>query len=103
MPTAVSAGRPCNEAAPAAYTGPVWRLPAIFVVMSHFMEVILVELPYEACEVAVLEVLGQDRLCESFVLRRRSISCWISCFLYGNPRYLEDHKASTIISPSYDL
>ncbi len=36
--------------------------------MPYFMEVVLVQLPHEACEVAVLEVFGEDRLCEFLVL-----------------------------------
>ena len=37
--------------------------------MPYFVEVVLVELAHEAGEVAVLEVLGQDMLCELLVLR----------------------------------
>lgn len=37
--------------------------------MSDFVEVVLVELPDEACEVAVLEMLREYSLCEFFVLR----------------------------------
>ena len=103
MPTAVSAGRPCHEAASITYTGAIWGLSAVLVGVSHFVEVILVELPDEAREVAVLEVFGQDGLCESFVLRGRLISRWISSFLFGDRPHLENHKASTVVTPSYDL
>lgn len=47
-------------------------MPVLFVVVSHLVEVILVELAHEAGEVAVFEVFGKDRLGESFVLRRES-------------------------------
>lgn len=43
-------------------------MSAIFVVVSHLVEVIFIELADKAGKVAVLEVFGQDRLCEAFVL-----------------------------------
>ena len=35
-------------------------MPALFIVVPHFMEIILVELAHETCEVAVFEVFGED-------------------------------------------
>lgn len=49
-------------------------MTAVFVVVSHLVEVVLVELANEAGKIAVLEVFGQDRLCESFVLGERFVS-----------------------------
>lgn len=48
-------------------------MAVILIVMSHLVEVIFVELAHEAGEVAVLKVFRQDRLGESFVLRRESV------------------------------
>ena len=39
--------------------------------MPYFVEIVLVELPNETSEVAVLEVLGQDVLGKFLVLRLR--------------------------------
>ena len=103
MPTAISTGGPYYDIASITYTGPIRRLSAILVVVSHFVEVILVELPDEAREVAVLEMFRQDGLGEPFILRTRSISRWGLCLLLVDPRYLENHKASAIVTPSYDL
>ncbi len=50
------------------YSCTVRRLPILLITMPYFMEVVLVQLPHEACEVAVLEVFGEDRLCEFLVL-----------------------------------
>lgn len=47
-------------------------MSTLFIVVSHFMEVILVELAHEAGEIAMLEMFRQDRLGESLVLRRGS-------------------------------
>ena len=47
-------------------------MSALFIVMSHLVEVILVELAHEAGKIAMLEVFGQDRLGEPFILRRES-------------------------------
>ena len=40
------------------YPSAVWRLPVFLVIVPHFVEVVLVELPNETSEVAVLEVFG---------------------------------------------
>jgi hypothetical protein len=40
------------------YPGAVWRMPTLFVVVPHFMEVIFVQLSDKARKVAVFEVFG---------------------------------------------
>ncbi len=47
-------------------------MPTLFIVVSHLVEVILVELAHEAGEVAMFEVFGKDGLGEPFILRRES-------------------------------
>ena len=47
-------------------------MSALFIVMSHLVEVILVELAHEAGKIAMLEMFGQDGLGEPFILRRAS-------------------------------
>ena len=47
-------------------------MSTLFIVVSHFVEVILVELAHEAGEVAMLEMFRQDRLGEPLILRRES-------------------------------
>lgn len=51
-----------------AYTGSVRRMPRLFVIVSHLVEIVLVKLSNEAGEIAMLEVFGKDRLGESFIL-----------------------------------
>jgi len=50
------------------YPRPVWRLPIVFVVVPHFVEIILVQLSDETGKVAVLEVLGEYVLSELLIL-----------------------------------
>ena len=50
------------------YTGSIRTCRAIFIVVSHFVEIVFVELPYKARKVAVLEVLGEDVFGKLFVL-----------------------------------
>lgn len=47
-------------------------MPTLFIIVSHLVEVILVELAHEAGEVAMFEMFGKDRLGEPFILRRES-------------------------------
>ena len=54
------------------YTRAVWRMPILFIIVSHLVEVILVELAHEAGEIAMFEMFGKDRLGEAFILRRES-------------------------------
>ena len=54
------------------YPDAVRRCAALLVVVSHFVEVVLVQLAHETGEVAVLEVLRQDVLGEFLVLRTSS-------------------------------
>jgi len=49
------------------YIPTVWRLAA-FLIVPHFVKVVLVQLSDETGEIAVFEVLGEDILCEFFVL-----------------------------------
>ncbi len=84
------------------YVSPV-RGITILLIVSHFMEVILVQLPHKACKVAVLEVLGKDGLGELFIL-------WAQCqrrlqlrgvvWLLGQAAYLQDYKAFPVGAPS---
>ena len=60
--------RICYNTTSITYTRSIWRVSAVLVIVSHFVEVILVELADETREVAVLEMLGQNRLCKSLVL-----------------------------------
>lgn len=48
-------------------------MPILFIVVSHLVEVILIELAHEAGEIAMLEMFGKDRLGEPFILHRESI------------------------------
>jgi hypothetical protein len=57
-----------------AYPRTVWRLAILFVVVSNFVEVVLVQLTNEAGKVAVLEMFGQNVFCEFLVLRPVSIA-----------------------------
>lgn len=50
------------------YRCAVWRL-SVLVIMPDFVEVVFIKLPYKAGKVAVLEVFGQNRLGEPFILR----------------------------------
>ena len=43
----------------------------LFIVMPDLVEIILVELSNETCKVAVLEMFGQYRLGESFILQKQ--------------------------------
>jgi hypothetical protein len=50
------------------YPRPVRRLPVLFIIVPHFVEVVLVKLSHKTRKVAVFEVLGKDMLGELFVL-----------------------------------
>lgn len=54
-----------------SYARPVRRVPTLFVVVPHFVEIVLVELAHKAREVAMLEVFWENRFGESFVLSRK--------------------------------
>lgn len=56
------------------YTDAVRRLPVLLVVVPDLVEVVLVQLPDEACKVAVFEVFRKDMLRELLVLRAVSQS-----------------------------
>ena len=54
---------------------PVRRLPCFFIVLAHFVKIVLVELADETGEVAVFEVFGEDGFGEFFALQHQ-VSCW---------------------------
>lgn len=54
-------------------------MSTLFIVVSHLVEVVLVELAHKAGEVAMLEMFGKDRLGESFILRRESARAIDGC------------------------
>ena len=62
------AGGVVRRGAMPTHPQPVRGLPALFVVVADFVEVVFVELAHEAGEIAVLEVFGQDGFGESLVL-----------------------------------
>jgi hypothetical protein len=47
---------------------PIGRLAIFFVIVTNFVEIVLVQLPDKTSEVAVLEVLGKDVFCKFLVL-----------------------------------
>lgn len=47
-------------------------MTTLFIVVSHLVEVILVQLSDEAREIAMFEMFGEDRFGEPFVLPRLS-------------------------------
>lgn len=51
------------------YAWTIRRSPTLFIVVSNFVEIILVQLPDETREIAVLKVFGQNLLREFLVLR----------------------------------
>jgi len=46
----------------------IWRLPVLLIVVSHFVEIVLVQLSDERGEITVLEVLRQDMLGKLLIL-----------------------------------
>lgn len=54
-----------------SYPWAVRRLSCIFIVVAHFVEIVLVQLADKACEVAVFEMLRQDGLGEPLVLQQQ--------------------------------
>lgn len=51
-----------------AYPRTIGRLPILFIVVAHFVEIVFVELAHKTGKVAVLEVLGEDMFRKLFVL-----------------------------------
>lgn len=78
------------------YPWAVRGLTGILVIMSNFVEIVLVQLPYKACKVAMLEVFGQDGLSEPFILRPL-VSVPASRMLYNLVRLT---SSTTKLSPS---
>lgn len=91
------------EGAPqcATYARSIRRLPVLFIVVSHFVKVILVQLAHETREIAVLEVLGQYVLCEFFVLA--FLSAAYTRTNAGGTTYFQHHKTVAVVSPSYNV
>ena len=50
------------------YSWDIWRCSIFFIVMSHFVKVIFIQLSHETGKVAMLEMFGEYRLGEAFVL-----------------------------------
>jgi hypothetical protein len=78
-----------------AYPRTVWRLAVLFIVVSNFVEVVLVQLTNEAGKVAVLEMFGQDVFCEFLVLRPNQYCLWHAAHM----RRLT--SSTTKLSPSF--
>jgi hypothetical protein len=80
------------------YSGTVWRLP-VLVILSDFVEVVLVELSHKAGKVAVLEVFGQDRLRKLLVLSSLSAPALrgLRALLLA---HLQDDEAVAFVAPS---
>lgn len=77
----------CNQSWGVEVTNirPVRRLPCFFIVLAHFVEVVLVELADETGKVAVFEVFGENGFGEFFALQhqqsavgRKLTGRWIS-------------------------
>jgi hypothetical protein len=58
------------------YPRTVRRLSIFFIVVPHFVEVVLVELSNETRKVAVFEMLGKDMLCELLILSL-ALTSWL--------------------------
>ena len=60
---------PCLPRPPyESYTRAIRRLAGLLIIVTHFVEIVFVELSDEAGEIAVLEVLGEDVFGESLIL-----------------------------------
>lgn len=57
MPFLLLAGD-MRRAMKGTYSSTVWRLSILFIIVPHFVEVVLVQLSYETREITVLEVFG---------------------------------------------
>lgn len=53
-----------------AYIRTIWGLPILLVILTNFMEIVLVQLTDKTRKVAVLEVSGKDGLGEFFALQQ---------------------------------
>ena len=82
------------------YPDAVRRSTAFLVVVSHFVEVVLVQLADETGEVAVLEVFRQDVFGEFLVLRARSAITPSVCSRSRLPRSRVLTSSTTKLSPS---
>ena len=66
--------------------------------MSHFVEVVFVQLTHEAGKVGMFEVFGKDVLGEAFVLRLSDMS-WET----SQDAYLKHHKTIAFVAPAHNL
>ena len=77
-------------------------MSAILIVVSHLVEVVLVELADETREVAVLEMLGKNRLGESLVLHQcldvaNRFSSWVIILLVPQS-FLHHHPTGRLVN-----
>lgn len=81
------------------HVGTVGRRTTI-VCLSHFVEIVLVQLPDKTRHVAVLEVLWEDRASEFFVL---GMSEYEHDGRHQFKPYLNNNECVTILAPSSDI
>ena len=84
-----------------AYILTVWGLSILFVVLSHFVKIILVELSHKTGEIAVFEMFGQDSLGKFLALQELSVV--VVARIWGAFGYLQDDETVPLVTPSYDL
>ena len=84
----------------ATHSWAVRRLAVVLIVVPHFVEIVLVQLPDEAGKVAVLEVLREDVLCEFLVLDGGALATRRHCDA-GNPKLARPTSRTTKLSPSF--
>jgi hypothetical protein len=66
------------------------------------VEIVFVQLAHETCEIAVLEVFWEDRLCEFFVLSLSDVNMVSNRCLAGTWSYLEHDETVSFVTPSHD-
>jgi hypothetical protein len=70
--------------------------------MPYFMEVIFIQLPHKTCEVAVLEVLGEDMLGEFLILHKGQKRYLVYQRLFKLRTYLKNDEAVALVSPPHN-
>lgn len=78
----------------------VYTARTTIVCLSHFVEIVLVQLPDKTRHVAVLEVLWEDRASEFFVL---GMSEYEHDGRHQFKPYLNNNECVTILAPSSDI
>lgn len=88
---------------------PVRRLSSLFIILSHFVKIVFVELAHKAGEVAVLEMLRQDRLGKLLALYRDQSGFFVlarskkeQCGWRINS-YLENDETIVVVTPAHDV